>query len=657
MIRFISLLLLVLTSAFWNTVAFAAPTILGSQDTFYPRMIRLAASGAANGRLIASFDYDGNQSTIHESTNDGASWTQVGTLATPETWHCCSGLYEMPQAVGSTTKGTLLWATTTRNGSNYAIRIYKSTDLGRNWSALSVPATGSSGIWEPEFVVDNAGRLLMFYSSEEYKASGYNQLIAHKVSTDGGLTWSGDIIDIGVSDNNDKRPGMAVVRKLPNGSWVMSYEICGSLGCNAYLRTSNDGSSWGAASNMGTRIESTAGTHFAHSPTITWFNDGSANGQLVVTGQVLKNNSDNTIVEDRNGRTLMFNSANGSGNWTESATPLTAPSAGGADACTNYSTQLLQAANGRIVEMANIGCRIHVASAPFANPVQDGVYRIVARHSNQVLDVSSCSGANGANVQQWPWIGGDCQRWRLVNLGNGDYTIAAQHSGQALDVAGCSISNGANVQQWPSNGADCQKWKLEPVGNGDYRVVSKKSGLALDVSGCSGANGANVQQWAWNGGDCQRWRFERVSANTLATGGYKIAAKHSGQVLDVAGCSTTNGANVQQWPWNGANCQIWNLVPTSDGFFELVSRMSSQRLDVAQGGLLSGANVQQWPSNNASPQRWSVESAGVGYWRVVNKNSGKVLDVNACSAASGANVQQWEWLSTDCQRWQFTAVP
>ncbi|MBW8893723.1 MAG: hypothetical protein JF617_17020, partial [Burkholderiales bacterium] len=53
--------------------------------------------------------------------------------------------------------------------------------------------------------MDSAGRLLMFYSSEEYKASGYNQLLAHKVSTDGGVSWSADTIDVGISDGGDLR--------------------------------------------------------------------------------------------------------------------------------------------------------------------------------------------------------------------------------------------------------------------------------------------------------------------------------------------------------------------------------------------------------------------------------------------------------------------
>ncbi|MBW8893722.1 MAG: hypothetical protein JF617_17015 [Burkholderiales bacterium] len=77
----------------------AADVVLNTtQDSFYPRMIRLAASGAANGRLLASHDLGGSQSLIYESTNQGASWAQVGSITVPETWHCCSTLWEVPQA-------------------------------------------------------------------------------------------------------------------------------------------------------------------------------------------------------------------------------------------------------------------------------------------------------------------------------------------------------------------------------------------------------------------------------------------------------------------------------------------------------------------------------------------------------------------------------
>jgi hypothetical protein len=113
-----------------------AAVTLGNQASYYPRMIRLAANGAANNRLIASFDYGNTKSTIWESTNNGTSWNQIATINLPEPGHCCSGLYEVPQALGGTPKGALLWTTSTTNGGAHAIRIYRSTDQGHSWSLL-----------------------------------------------------------------------------------------------------------------------------------------------------------------------------------------------------------------------------------------------------------------------------------------------------------------------------------------------------------------------------------------------------------------------------------------------------------------------------------------------------------------------------------------
>lgn len=149
--------------------------------------------------------------------------------------------------------------------------------------------------------------------------------------------------------------------------------------------------------------------------------------------------------------------------------------------------------------------------------IQSGqIYRLVSRQSGQVLDVSECSTADAANVQQWPWLGGNCQRWKIEATDNGFYRLISQQSGKALDVDGCSNANGANVIQWPYWGGHCQQWKIEPTDNGYHRLISRQSGQALDVSGCSTASGANVQQWPWNGGNCQQWKLEVVgeSANT-----------------------------------------------------------------------------------------------------------------------------------------------
>ena len=121
-----------------------AEVVLGTQDTFYPRLIRLAANGTANGRLLASFDIAGTKGLINESVDGGLSWAEVGNVNTgADPAHCCSTLYEVPQTLGTTAQGTLLWATTTINGSAYNIRIHKSIDKGRSWSFLATAVSGA----------------------------------------------------------------------------------------------------------------------------------------------------------------------------------------------------------------------------------------------------------------------------------------------------------------------------------------------------------------------------------------------------------------------------------------------------------------------------------------------------------------------------------
>ncbi len=492
-IRFHAVLLMLLC---WLGGAHAAVT-LGNQTSFYPRLLRLNS----NGHLVASFDYGTTQSTIWDSADNGATWTQIATINLAEPNHCCSGLYETPQ-------GALLWTTSTTNGSVHAIKIYRSTDRGHTWSLLSTPVTGGTGVWEAEFATDSLGRLVMFYSSEEYKTSGYNQLIAERISNDGGVTWSSDTIVVGVSDGNVQRPGMPLVARLPNGSYVMTYEVCGRSNCDAFIRSSSDGVNWGVPSNLGTRIESTSGNHFSQTPTVRWYNDGSANGRLLVTGMVLRRNADNSVAAG-NGQTFMFNTNNGTGLWTEGATPQAAPTSGGSDVCNGYSTQLLPSTNGaQLYELVNVGCSIKFAAGPMNNPVASGIYTLISKNSGLALDVSACSTAAGANVQQWTTNGANCQRWNVQNQGNGDYVLTSVNSGLALDVNACSTANGGNVQQWTPNGAACQAWRPEPVGDGYFRLVSKNSGLVLDVDACSTAPGGNVQQWQWLGGDCQRWKLQ-----------------------------------------------------------------------------------------------------------------------------------------------------
>ncbi len=339
-----------------------AQTMLADKVAYYPRIIRLQNSNNNNDVLIASFD-NHHTGTFYESKDSGKTWTSISNLTekTPP-GNCCSELYVFPEKLSDNKQGTLFWATsvgtdrTPRTGCS--IRIYKSDDTAQTWQFYSTAVAGKIGLWEPEFAIDKKQRLVMYFSSEEYKAEGYNQIIAHRISTDGGLTWSDDVKDIAVNDNI-RRPGMPTVARLQNGKYIMCYEVCGN-NCDTYIRFSKDGDDWGDAKDLGTRVESTTGNHFSHAPTITWFDDGTKHGVLLLIGQVLNKNSDNTIA-DANGNVFMINTNNGKGLWTEIKAPVTSP-ADGKNPCENYTSQLLLSNNKQVLELAlkkvNGACRL-----------------------------------------------------------------------------------------------------------------------------------------------------------------------------------------------------------------------------------------------------------------------------------------------------------
>jgi len=166
------------------------------------------------------------------------------------------------------------------------------------------------------------------------------------------------------------------------------------------------------------------------------------------------------------------------------------------------------------------------------------------------------------------WVGTVCYGfWKIDAPGttstafNGTYKITARHSGKSLDVQGFSLADGGNIHQWTYGGGNNQQWFVTDVGGGHYKIVSKHSGKALDVNGNSTADGANVYQWAYVGGTNQQWRIEPTS-----DGFHKITARHSGKALDVNGgaAATGDGANVHQWTYGGGTNQQWRLEKLSD---------------------------------------------------------------------------------------------
>jgi hypothetical protein len=291
--------------------------------------------------------------------------------------------------------------------------------------------------------------------------------------------------------------------------------------------------------------------------------------------------------------------------------------------------------------------------------VSDGIYRITARHSGKVLDVSGGASAqqNGANVQQWEYYGGTNQQWIVTMLGAGAYRIAALHSGKVLDVSGGpgAQQNGANVQQWSDLGATNQQWLLTDVDGGHFRVTARHSGKCLDVEGISTATGANVFQYSYNGTDNQRWRFEKLGSALAAGGIYELEPQCApGKRLDVSGGSSANGANVQSWERNGNAAQRWKAFSLASGLWSFEPQCAlGNRLDVSGAASANGTNVVSWTDTGNAAQKFKAIVADTDFLELEPQCApGKRLDVNAGSSANGANVQIWEALGGGAQKWR-----
>lgn len=351
----------------------------------YPRVLELTHSGPRNGRILASvvtFEGSDGLSAIYESTDGGASFTQVGTVADPDAAGgkglCCATLYEVPQTLGGQggglQAGTLLWAASVgQDGGTerrMALRVWQSGDAGRSWTYRSscAVAPNAGGLWEPEFSVDRRGRLVCSFA-DETDGERHSQFLARTVSRDGGRTWGPKRATVALP-NPAHRPGMPVVRTLANGTYLLSYEICalpGQLDCAVFLRRSADGVNWGDPRAFGQRIVSNTGRAFAHTPVIA----PTPDGRLLLNGQLLQNPDGG--LAGGNGGTLMVNFRGGAGAWYEFPAPVAVPDAFN-DYCPNYSSPLLPLTGGRRVfglatDYFGGFCRAFYGSAPVPDTV------------------------------------------------------------------------------------------------------------------------------------------------------------------------------------------------------------------------------------------------------------------------------------------------
>ena len=166
-------------------------------------------------------------------------------------------------------------------------------------------------------------------------------------------------------------------------------------------------------------------------------------------------------------------------------------------------------------------------------------------------------------------------------------------------------------------------------------------------------NGYQKMANAWNGAIQQVIAAGWVTHLDFA-GTYEIQSVSSGQVLDVYGGSTSNNAPIVQWPYTGGRNQLWNFIPTSNGYYQIKSANSGLDLNVAGASTGSGAAIVQWPFGPQGNDQWFPARNSDGTYCFYNRNSGLVLD-NPGGTTQATQFIQWGGNGFANQR--FNVIP
>ncbi len=649
--------------------ASAAPVTLANQILYspnlgqdpngtggYPRAVSLVHDGSADQTMLAAVARAGSGHSdlpIYRSTNGGESWNQISTITsnTPGWDIEAPTLFEVPRAINGLNAGDVLAAGTAWNVGDYAtqkIEVFRSTDRGSSWQYLSnctqtsgLPNSWGHGIWEPVFLVTDDNSLACFISDERpANTPTNNQIIGHYTSTDGGRSWSSSMtVDVSFPSDNLRRPGMQTFAELPNGTFIMSYEMCRDAtdadhACEVYVKTSADGNYWGTPGDAGTLVQTADGRQLLHTPYISWIPGGGPNGTVLLSGQrVVSGPTGNKQVLAESGSVLFTNTNLGTGNWVEAAAPVTVNPTGsyatGAASCPGYSTPAIPREDG--TSFLYLGatwlgqenqCEVKFGIGQLPGPTG----HIVGPES-KCLDVDTNTAGNGHAAQLWACGTAAGQEWSV----KADGTLRS--FGKCLDVDANGTANFTKVQLWECNGSGAQQWR--PQANGS--LLNPQSGRCLDLPEGNTSDGTDLQIYDCNGLWTQQWTLPGVPTGPIT------GPATTSMCVDVDTNTAVAGNAVQLWNCSGVSGQQWEMHTDN------TIRSFGMCLDVVGNGTANGTPVELWGCNGGGAQQWVPQANG----SLLNPQSGRCLGTSAGVTSEGSNLAIYDCNGEWTQQWNF----
>lgn len=226
-----------------------------------------------------------------------------------------------------------------------------------------------------------------------------------------------------------------------------------------------------------------------------------------------------------------------------------------------------------------------------------------------------------------------------------------------LDAREESFSVDADNQSFPPS--------ISGIQNGTIAYAMNqhewKSGVAkVDLSATSNVTTTSSSKWIAKYDFKIEYQREPTNPKQIVPDGeYTIGnAGSATAVLDIAGCSSENGANAQLWKRNGSGAQRFRLTYDSRlGAYEIVCCGTGLALDVKSADFSSGANVQQYSRNGTAAQRWVIEARGDGTYTIASAGDPSlVLDAKWGSTSDGTNVRIFTANETSVQGWRLISI-
>lgn len=319
------------------------------------------------------------------------------------------------------------------------------------------------------------------------------------------------------------------------------------------------------------------------------------------------------------------------------------------------SGKVLDVAGGRSADGTNVQQYSSNGSAAqrwYIRSLSDGSFAISSALDGRVLDVRYGSTADGANVQTYSWNGSAAQRWIIDSaiewLPSGSYEIASSKNvANAISAQnnGLAGKNAVTTKVRSSNDG-LRKWQLVWERNGYAHIINLGTGKALSSAG----ENAPATLRTYDASDAQQW------LPVATVGGIKLQSKlYPGLMLDIYAGSTETGATVQTYASNDTAAQRFvfvkaNLLATGRTYtIRSIASNENLVLDVPGASTVNGKNLQLYPSNGTNAQVFYVSDAGNGNIQIRNVNSGLYL------TADTVNGPIWQSNPTDSRSlWTVT---